>query len=245
MNRLIISLSIAAALFAASPALADEASDLAAIKAQLGAMNAKIHSLEVRLAKAEGDAKQARAQAAKSARPTAVASGTAPSTGQTFDQPTTQVAQAAPAPEAPPQEVTPDVPPPPPSAPASNNAFNPGIAAVLNGFYVASSRDTQKQHIRGFATGDEAGCRCAASRSANPKSRSRPTSIRHLSGLPRFLDAGRQSACRSKKPISRPRICRTASRSRQAGSFRASATSTSATRMTGRSPTRRCPIARS
>ena len=43
------------------------------------------------------------------------------------------------------------------AAPASNNAFNPGIAAVLNGFYVASSRDTQKQQIRGVATGDEAG----------------------------------------------------------------------------------------
>jgi hypothetical protein len=157
MNRLIISLSIAAVLFAASPALADEASDLAAIKAQLGAMNAKIHSLEIRLAKAEGDAKQARVQAAKSARPTAVASGTAPSTGQTFDQPAAQIAQAAPAPDAPPQEVTPDVPPPPPAAPASNNAFNPGIAAVLNGFYAASSRDTQKQMIRGVDTGDESG----------------------------------------------------------------------------------------
>jgi hypothetical protein len=162
MNRLIISLSIAAALFAASPALADEAADLAAIKAQLGAMNAKIHSLEVRLAKAEGDAKQARAEAARTPHPVAVASksapaGAAPSTAQTFDQPETQVAQAAPAPEAAPQDVIPDVPPPPPAAPASNNAFNPGIAAVLNGFYVASSRDTQKQVIRGVDMGDEAG----------------------------------------------------------------------------------------
>ena len=56
-------LSIVALLFA-SPAIADEASDLAAIKAQLKVMqhdyDTKIHSLEVRLAKAEADAKAAR-----------------------------------------------------------------------------------------------------------------------------------------------------------------------------------------
>jgi hypothetical protein len=155
MNRLAV-ISIVGLLFAASPAFADEAADLAAIKAQLSAMNSKIHSLEVRLAKAEGDAKVARAAAARSAHPVAVA-GNSQSTAQTFDQPAAQVAQAAPAPDAPPQEVADNAPPPPPSAPASNNAFNPGIAAVLNGFYVASSRDTQKQRIVGVATGDEAG----------------------------------------------------------------------------------------
>jgi len=163
MHRL-ISLSIAALLFAASPAFADEASDLAAIKAQIKLMqhdyDAKIHSLEVRLARAESDAKAARVAAAKLPRataPVAVASNVARSTGQTFDQPATQV--EIPPPDTAPQDVrvADDTPPPPPAAPASNNAFNPGIAAVLNGFYTASSRDPQKQVIRGVAQGGEAG----------------------------------------------------------------------------------------
>src|ERR1700749_3073559 len=165
MNRFI--LVPAAALLFASPAFADEASDLAAIKAQLKVMqhdyDTKIHSLEVRLAKAEADAKVARMAAAKPAReavPVAVASNitpATPSTGQTFDQPQTQV--VTPSPDAAPQDVTvaDNTPPPPPSASASNNAFNPGIAAVLNGFYTASSRDPQKQLIRGVAQGDKSG----------------------------------------------------------------------------------------
>ncbi len=156
---------IAALLFMASPGIADEATDLAAIKAQLKVMqhdyDTKIHSLEVRLAKAEADAKAARlatAKPGKAAAPVALASNnTAPSTEQTFDQTQTQI--VTPAPEAAPQDATviDNTPPPPPAAPASNNAFNPGIAAVLNGFYVASSRDTQKQIIRGIAQGDESG----------------------------------------------------------------------------------------
>jgi hypothetical protein len=159
MSRTFACALVAATMWLSAPAMADEAADLAAIKAQLGAMNAKIHSLEVRLAKAEGEAKEARAAAAKGARPTAVASNTAaPATAQTFDQPATVPVTGAAAPDAAPQDVAPEPPPPPPAAPpASNNAFNPGIAAVLNGFYVASSRDTQTQKIRGFATGDEAG----------------------------------------------------------------------------------------
>jgi hypothetical protein len=40
--------------------------------------------------------------------------------------------------------------------PASLNAFNPGIAAVLNGFFVAASRDPTASLIPGFALGDEA-----------------------------------------------------------------------------------------
>jgi hypothetical protein len=153
MNRLILAFSITALLAAAAPAAADEAADLAAIKAQLTTMNAKIHSLETRLAKAETEAKEARAAASRSSRPVAVASGDSKSTGQTFDQP--QLAQAAP--QAAPQDVAPEAPPPPAAPPASNNAFNPGIAAVLNGFYLASSRDSQKQVIRGVAQGDESG----------------------------------------------------------------------------------------
>jgi hypothetical protein len=144
---------------AASPAISDEAADLAAIRAQLKVMqhdyDSKIHSLEVRLAKAEADVKAARVATAKQARPVAVSSSATPA--QTADEPTTQTATGTL--DAAPQDaaVADNAPPPPPAAPTSNNAFNPGIAAVLNGFYVASSRDTQKQQIRGVATGDEAG----------------------------------------------------------------------------------------
>src|SRR4051812_540043 len=137
MHRL-LPISIAALLLAASPALADEASDLAAIKAQIKLMqhdyDTKIHSLEVRLARAESDAKAARVATAKPSHPgapVAVASNAAPSTRQTFDQPATQAEM--PAPDGAPQDVmvADNTPPPPPAAPASNNAFNPGIAAVL------------------------------------------------------------------------------------------------------------------
>jgi len=144
-------LAFAAALLAnvatipAQSAFADEASDLAAIKAQINSMQrdygAKIHSLEARLAKAEAEAKAAKASAAS-------AQTTAASTAQTTAQSVAAI-----------EEKVADEPPPAPpvSTPASAGAFNPGIAAVLNGFYVASSRDTQKQHILGFATGDESG----------------------------------------------------------------------------------------
>lgn len=162
MSRLIPS-SVAALLFVASPASAAEATDLAAIKTQLKLMqheyDTKIHSLEVRLARAEADAKAARVAAIKPshAAPAAVASNATPSTGQTFDQATTQV--GTPVSDAAPQDavVVDNSPTPPSATPASNNAFNPGIAAVLNGFYLASSRDPQKQVIRGVAQGDEAG----------------------------------------------------------------------------------------
>ena len=47
-------------------------------------------------------------------------------------------------------------PAPPPSAPSSQNAFNPGIAAVLNGFGVLAKHDPANL-ISGFAAGDESG----------------------------------------------------------------------------------------
>lgn len=142
-------------LCAASPALADEAGDIAAIKAQLGQMqhdyDSRIRALEKRLAKAETEVKVARAQVAK---PVAVAQATPPAApASAADAP---LPDATPADAAPPPDAVADNAPPP-APPASNNAFNPGIAAVLNGFYVASSKDTQKQRIAGFATGDEAG----------------------------------------------------------------------------------------
>jgi len=145
MKRFMIAASVAAPFIASSPAFADEAADLAAIKAQLSTLQheygGKIRALESRLAKAEAEAKAARAAAA-TADKTATAAQTAT---QTVEASTAALQQAL-ADNA-----------PPPAPPASINSFNPGIAAVLNGFYVASSRDTKNTHIRGFATGDEAG----------------------------------------------------------------------------------------
>lgn len=151
--QLISSFALGAAL-CASPATADEAGDLAAIKAQLSTIqhdyNTRLHSLEVRLAKAEADAKAARAAVAKARAPVVMAKVEATPEVQTADA--TPVEAPAPAPLDVPEDNT-----PPPAPPASNNAFNPGIAAVLNGFYLASSHDPAKQHILGFANGDESG----------------------------------------------------------------------------------------
>jgi len=149
MKNIVIPAMAAATLFAASPALADESADLAAIKAQLNTLQhdygAKIRALESRLAKAEAEAKAARADAATAGKSATAAQTTAQEATVTAET-STQALQQAIADNA-----------PPPAPPASNNAFNPGIAAVLNGFYVASSHDTQNTHIRGFAAGDEAG----------------------------------------------------------------------------------------
>src|SRR3954470_9691798 len=160
--------TILAALLAASSAIqanpvwADEAADLAAIRKQLNVMQhdyqAKIRSLEARLAKAERDAKTARNVAQAASRHSSVAAATA--------GPPEQVAQAAPPPTAPPAPadtsaesaaIPEQSPAPPPTPPTSQNAFNPGIAAVLNGFFMAASHDTQNGLIPGFALGDEAG----------------------------------------------------------------------------------------
>jgi hypothetical protein len=140
----------ATALFAATPVFADEAGDLATIKAQLKSLqheyDGKMRSLESRLAKAEADAKSAREDAAKADKSATTAQATAQTATQTVEQSTAALQQAL-------SDATAPAPPPP----ASAGAFNPGIAAVLNGFYVAGSRETQGMHIRGFAQGDEAG----------------------------------------------------------------------------------------
>src|SRR5262249_45076423 len=54
------------------------------------------------------------------------------------------VAQAIPPPEP---------PAPPPTVPVSQNAFNPGVAAVLNGFFVGASHDPTLAKIPGFSLG--------------------------------------------------------------------------------------------
>ena len=148
-SPLLAATAVLVSLSAASPAFADEASDLAAIKAQLGAIQreygSKIRSLESRLAKAEADARAARAAAATASATAGAAQASAAAATVSVDQSTAALQQAMA-----------DAPPPAPAPPASNNAFNPGIAVVLNGFYVASSRDTKNVHIRGIAAGDAA-----------------------------------------------------------------------------------------
>jgi hypothetical protein len=144
----------AVTVLTAGPAFADEASDLAAIKAQLNTLQheyaGKIKTLEARLSKAEADAKAARAQAATASKSAETAQATATTATQTVEKSTADLQQAL-------ADSTAAAQAPAAAPPASNNAFNPGIAAVLNGFYVASSKDPTVAHIRGFATGDEAG----------------------------------------------------------------------------------------
>jgi hypothetical protein len=91
----------------------------------------KITDLESRLAKAEAEA-----EAAKTAAAAAQATATAAQDAQ-------KAAEA--------------IPPAPPSLPpASANAFNPAIAAVLNGFFVAATHDPSDTRIPGFALGPDA-----------------------------------------------------------------------------------------
>src|SRR6266566_6933512 len=99
-------------------AFAAPADDLAAIRDAISNLRqdyeAKIKDLEDRLQKAQAEAEAAKAVA---------------DSAQAAAQEAKTVAAAQPAPE--PQQ----------RAPASANALNPGIAAVLNGFYVGASRD--------------------------------------------------------------------------------------------------------
>ena len=66
-------------------------------------------------------------------------------------------ASAAPAAEAElaPSEMTPE--PEPPARTSSANAMNPGVSVVLNGNYVATSRDPAGAAVSGFPLGEEAG----------------------------------------------------------------------------------------
>ncbi len=139
-----------------SPTLADEAAELSAIKSEIAAMqksyDARIHTLEVRLGRAEADARAAKLAAANAKRSLALAQ-TSPR--PPASNPSVQAENTMPAAQ-PPETPQPETPPPP-SAPASINSFNPGIAAVLNGFYVAASRNTKNAKIPGVALGENAG----------------------------------------------------------------------------------------
>lgn len=139
---------MAGASFFIAPAYADDNADLAAIKKQLNAIDheyrAKIADLEVRLKKAEADAKAARIAAATANKSAGEAQTNAQAAQVTVQQVAQTVQQSA---DAVPAET---------NRPAAANAFNPGIAAVLNGFYSASSRKPGNQRIAGFAIGDDA-----------------------------------------------------------------------------------------
>jgi hypothetical protein len=116
-------------------AFAAPADDLSAIRDAITNLRqdyeAKIKDLEDRLQKAQAEAEAAKASA-DSARAAA-------------EDAQKNVAAAQPA-----------APEPQARAPASANALNPGIAAVLNGFYVGASRDPATARIPGFALGDSA-----------------------------------------------------------------------------------------
>ncbi len=121
----------ATATLSTAPALAAANNDLSAIRDDIMKLRqeyeARLKDLEDRLQKAQAEAEAAKASAA-------TAQAAAETAQKTAEQP----------------------PPPPPPPPVSNNAFNPGIAAVLNGFFVAASHDPANTRIPGFALGDEA-----------------------------------------------------------------------------------------
>lgn len=125
-------ISLAAMLAAAGPAAADEAQDIAAIRAEMEAMradyDARMNALEARLEKAE--------EAASAAEVKAANAGAAPA----------PVVAAAPPPQ-----------PASPRPPVSASAYNPGIAVVLNGTYAAFENDPEAAMIPGFQLGEEAG----------------------------------------------------------------------------------------
>ena len=131
-------LAAMASVSAPSGAFAAANDDLATIRAAISNLRqdyeAKIKDLEDRLQKAEAEAAAAKASSENAQAAAADA------------QKNAVAAQAAP---LPPEPAAPRVP-------TSNNAFNPGIAAVLNGFFVAASRDPSAVRIPGFALGDEA-----------------------------------------------------------------------------------------
>ncbi len=120
----------------AAPAAQGQAADMAAIKDQLNALksdyDAKIGALEARLKAAED-----RAAVAEAAAPPA--SSAAPPAGAASGEVILTDNSAS---EAAPKSSSP-------------NAMNPGVSVVLNGNYVADSRDPAAQRIAGYALSDD------------------------------------------------------------------------------------------
>jgi hypothetical protein len=134
--------SVALATAAPMPAAAAPADDLASLQQQLNALkseyDAKINALEARLKAAEDKAGSASAAAPAEAPAQAAQADLAPGEVVIPDQ-----AEATPAAE-------------PAVRTAAANAMNPGISVVLNGNYVAMSRDPAAARIPGFPLSDEA-----------------------------------------------------------------------------------------
>ena len=153
-KRFITAVLCAGMAFTIGAARADEASDLADMKAQLRQLQrqytGRISALEKRLATAEAVAKAARETAAAAASNADTANKSAAAAQSTAQTASVSVDTAM----AAFQQSLANAPPP---APTSNNAFNPGISAVLNGFYAASSHDTKNARIAGVAQGGDAG----------------------------------------------------------------------------------------
>ena len=169
-RRLIAALMGAGAGLMTLPAFADQASDLAALKSEMNRMQrdyaARMKALEKRLEAAETKARDAQQNAdtanasAKTAAVAADTAGKAAAAAGTKAQAATEMVTAS-ADKF--QEVltqaqaqmAANVPAAPPS---SNNSFNPGIAAVLNGNYFGARHDPGlTQNIAGVMLGDEAG----------------------------------------------------------------------------------------
>lgn len=174
MTRKLILAMACAGIALPAAAHADQVSDLAALHAQMLQMQkdyaARMAALEKRLAKAEAEAKTAKLSAS-------AASTTAKSAAATAKATAVKLAAVPPLPVAPAPVTVPARPAaaemlaadqtaamveppaagPPATPPSSLNTFNPGIAAVLNGFYFAASRDPATARIAGIASGGDIG----------------------------------------------------------------------------------------
>ena len=143
-----------AALAIGHPALAQTApaSDLASIQQQLNALrseyDAKIADLETRLKAAE-----ARAGGAPAAAP---AGPTDAAPGEVIIADTGPGASPADAGAAPGEIILTDAGSEPASKSSSPNAMNPGISVVLNGNYVADSRDPAGARVAGYPLSGDA-----------------------------------------------------------------------------------------
>jgi hypothetical protein len=131
-------IALSASLPASAAPAPGSSADLAAIQQQINALksdyDAKIADLQARLKAAEDRAARAEAAAPpSSAAPTPTAEAAAP--GEVI------IADNSPSSSE-------------PAKTTSANAMNPGVSVVLNGNYVAASRDTDTQRILGFPQGD-------------------------------------------------------------------------------------------
>ena len=170
MTQKFIAASLCAGLLIPVAAHAEQVSDLSALRAQMIQMQkdyaARMAALEKRLAKAEAEAATARKTAsaasttAKTAAVSAAKSEAKLAAVPRVPLPPVAAAAPLPAPAEPPAELALASAEPPPAAPpaappSSNNAFNPGIAAVLNGFYRLATPQRGTATLAGIAGGDE------------------------------------------------------------------------------------------